>query len=93
MSQVKIIRLTVAGDSSPLEMYQGTLVNQAGEPIEALTIGNSIYLHTGEKRRKKVPWTFRTAPIIELQIFDPGHWEVLTNDGQSYSIDPDRVYH
>jgi len=93
MSRVKLFRIPTENESGPIILYEGTLVNEAGEPIEAPKVGTSVFLRDVGSRKKKVPWTFRTSPIVEISLYDPGTWEVWTNDGHSYSINADRVYH
>jgi hypothetical protein len=93
MSQVQLARLNEAKNAA-LEFYEGEMVNEAGYPVEAPTLGSPIFLYIHSPlRKKKVPWTFRTAPVVEITLIDPGFWDVVTNDGQTYSIDPGRVYH
>lgn len=94
MSWVKVCRLAEKGDLNPLEFFEGFLVDEQGNPIDALSLGKPIFVYEPKGRKlRTVPWTFRTASVVELGIFDPGIWEVVTNDGSNYSIDPNRVYH
>ena len=93
MSHVRIARLNKEADKV-LEIHEGELVNEAGASVESPKLGSSIFIYVhNSRRKKKVPWTFRTAPIVEIALIDPGYWDVITNDGHIYSIDPDRVYH
>lgn len=85
---VKITRLQLPSDLSPVEHFIGLLVDEKGGHMLAPEIGKALFL-AGDK--SKLPWLFRTDTIYSIQVFNKS-WLITTENGARFLVENEREF-